>query len=231
MAHSLNISEFRAKVAAGERPRSVVRVATSAEAEPKAGSRTISFTFSDSSVDRVGDTIDAQGWRLDEFRKNPVALFGHDSSSVENIIGKASNVHVEGTRLLGDIEFMAASVNPKADAVFKMIKGGFINAVSVGFMPIEWNPNKNGGISFTKQSLLEISVVPVGANPNALTQARAAGINVDRLFLNREARLREAREIVARARSLIALVGEDAGPLTREQRLAEARNFRRALIR
>jgi hypothetical protein len=43
--------------------------------------------FSDNSVDRYGDTIDARGWVLDNYKANPVALFGHDAGSVENVIG------------------------------------------------------------------------------------------------------------------------------------------------
>ena len=68
-----------------------------------------------------------------------------------------------------------------------MVKGGFVNSVSVGFQPIEWTLAKDkarpGGIDFKKQKLLEISVVPIPANENAIALARAAGIDVDRLGL------------------------------------------------
>jgi hypothetical protein len=65
-----------------------------------------------------------------------------------------------------------------------------------------------------------------------LTDARAVcdGLE-DRLgqAIATEARRREARALAAKARSLAASIGDDM-PLTREQRLAEARNFRRAVM-
>lgn len=229
----IDVTEFKKRVQAGERPCLAVRLASSGNPEAKADSRVVSFVFSDDSIDRMGDTIDARGWQLDQFVKNPIALFGHDSASVENVVGRARNVRVAGNKLVGDIEFAEAAVNPNADVVFKMVKGGFLNAVSVGFVPLEWKPTKNGGISFTKQTLLEISVVPVPANSNALVQARAAGIAVDRLSffalpgVKMAARVREARELAAKARALIARIPDDPAPKTREERLAEVANFRR----
>lgn len=149
--------------------------------------RVATFVFSDSSVDRYGDTIDARGWVLESFLANPVALFGHDSGSVENVIGRARNVRIDGNRLVGEIEFMEASVNANAEVVYQMVKGGYLNTVSVGFLPIEWAAAKDKsrplGVDFKKQELLEISIVPIPANPNAVVQAKAAGIDVDRLKL------------------------------------------------
>lgn len=184
----LDIADFRQQVAAGRKPiAAVLRLAVTAEASVVAGERAMSFVFSDESVDRYGDIIFARGWLLENFAANPVALFGHDASKPENVIGRARNVRVEGTRLLGDIVFAEAAVNPVAETVFRMLQGGFLKCVSVGFQPIEWAAAKDksrpGGIDFRKQELLEISVVPIPANPNALVEAKAAGIDVERLGL------------------------------------------------
>jgi len=185
----VDITEFQRRVKLGHKPGVAVRFATDGQAQVQAGddSRVVSFVFSDASVDRYGDTINPRGWVLDNFNANPVALFGHDTSSVENVIGRASNVRVEGDRLIGDIEFMGGDVNPNAEAVFQMIKAGFLRTVSVGFQPMEWVASKDrarqGGIDFKKQELVEISIVPVPANANALIQAKAAGIDVARLGL------------------------------------------------
>lgn len=183
---SLDLAAFRRAALAGSAARApVVRLAPAAELQILGESRVMSFVFSDGNVDRYGDTIDARGWVLESFNANPVALFGHDANTVENVIGRAHNVRIEGNRLVGEIEFMEASVNPNAEAVFQMLKAGFLNAVSVGFQPLDWQLSKDKsrpqGIDFKKQELLEISVVPIPANPTALVQARAAGIEVDRL--------------------------------------------------
>jgi hypothetical protein len=37
----------------------------------------LEFVMSDASVDRMGDVIETAGWQLDNFRKNPIALFQH----------------------------------------------------------------------------------------------------------------------------------------------------------
>jgi hypothetical protein len=45
-------------------------------------------------------------------------------------IGRASNIKVEGDRLMGDIEFASADVYPFADQIFRLVREKFITAVS-----------------------------------------------------------------------------------------------------
>ncbi len=183
----METAEFHAKAAAGKKPNAVLRFGGSTDASVATDDRTATFIFSDDSIDSYGDTIDARGWDLSTFSTNPVALFGHDASKPEYVVGRAKNVRVEGRRLVGEIEFADAATNPTADSVCRLVKGGYLNTVSVGFRPVEWSLTKDkarpGGIDFKKQVLMEISIVPLPANSNALVQARAAGIDVDRLEL------------------------------------------------
>lgn len=167
-----DIGEFREAARAGRQPVGGVRrlsVAGKALVIDEAR-RAIRFTFSDGSVDRMGDTIDATGWELATFKKNPVALWAHYSGSPP--IGRASNVRVEGGALRGDIEFMAAELSPFADSIFRMYRDGFLSAVSVGFLPLEYafsnDPDRPYGIDFKRQELLEISAVAVPALASAL---------------------------------------------------------------
>ena len=190
MSKTIDISEFRGAVQRiGQLGLATpaVRFAATGDAVATSDARTLTFVFSDESVDRYGDVIYARGWDLANFNANPIALFGHDAGTVENVIGRAKNVRVEGSRLIGDIEFMGAEVNPNAEAVYQMVKGGFLKTVSVGFQPIEWELAKDKsrpqGVNFKKQELLEISIVPIPANPKALVQAKAAGIAIERLGL------------------------------------------------
>lgn len=168
----------------------VVRLTTVTQPVQTSENRTYEFIFSDDSVDRMGDTIDVKGWSLDNFNKNPVALFGHNSKDVENVVGRAKNVRVRGSQLVGEIEFAPAEVNPKAETVRQMVEAGFLKSVSVGFVPLDYefsnDKSRPFGIDFKRQELLEISVVPVPANANALLQARAAGIEIERLGLGVE---------------------------------------------
>lgn len=180
----LTVDEFRAAAKDGETPEGIVtRVATDDPATVDEAKRIIRFTFSDGSVDRSGDTIDPKGWELDSFQKNPVALWAHASYAPP--IGRASNVGAVKGKLMGDIEFMSAEISPFADSIYRMVQGGFIKAVSVGFIPLEYayvnDKDRPWGIDFKRQELLEISVCPVPCNPNALQEARSKGINTEPL--------------------------------------------------
>lgn len=154
------------------------RVGAFFAAEVKAGDpakREMQFTISTESVDRMGDTIKADGWELDAFRKNPVVLWAHDNQSLP--IGKATRVWIEDGKLKATAEFTPEGMAKFNDTIFEMLKGGFLNAVSVGFMPKDWkfteDANRRFGIDFLKQELMEFSVVSVPANPEALIDEKA----------------------------------------------------------
>lgn len=180
----LTIDEFRSSAKDGAKPEGAVfRVAVADPAAATDGSRNVRFVFSDASIDRSGDSIDQAGWKTDAYRDNPVALWAHDSSSPP--IGRSSNVGTIAGKLMGDIEFMPAEISAFADSIYRMVTAGFIKAVSVGFIPLEYafskDKNRPFGIDFTKQELLEISVCPVPCNPNALQEAKALGIDTSPL--------------------------------------------------
>jgi HK97 family phage prohead protease len=144
-----------------------------------AASRTATAVFSEESVDLANDLISVKGWDYANYLKNPVVPFGHDTTQPP--IGRARNVRVRGKQLVGDIEFAGPDVYEFADTVFQLVKGRFLNAVSVGFKPLKWafsnDKNRPGGINFLEQRLLEVSVVPVPCHPGALIEARSAGID------------------------------------------------------
>jgi HK97 family phage prohead protease len=139
------------------------------------GTRTVRFILSDASVDRMGDSINAAGWQLDSYRRNPVVLWAHDSSSPP--IGRMTNIFVANEKLMGDVQFAPVSAYPFAETIYNLVTEGFIKAGSVGFIPIEWkfadDKSRPMGIDFKRQELLEFSVVPVPANANALIEARS----------------------------------------------------------
>lgn len=177
----LSMAEFRAAAKDGGKPDGMVFRLSTSDAQDVA-TRTVRFVFSDGSVDLAGDTIEPDGWDLSGFKDNPVALFSH--MSWEPPIGKALNVAVVGTKLMGDIQFAEADVYPFADTIYRLIQGKYLRAVSVGFVPLEWNYVNDAdryGIDFLRQRLLEISVCSIPCNPNALSEARSKGIDTEPL--------------------------------------------------
>ena len=146
-----------------------------------AASRVRTFCASDESVDRYNTVLKASGWQLENFRKNPVILCRH--SSYDWPIGKGTP-RVVGKRLLIDIEFFGADLNPDADMALRMLDAG-VMGVSVGFRPLAYEYNKereaedpwenlfNPPLDYTELDLLEVSVVTIGGNPNAVPLGRA----------------------------------------------------------
>ena len=129
--------------------------------------RVISFLASPNTVDRDNEIISPSGWQLDNYKKNPVFLWMHDRYSLP--IGKAVNTYVDESGLNIDVEFADAKTYEFADTVFKLYKGKYLNAVSVGFLALErdmTNPNM-----ITKQELFELSGVTLPANQDALAKA------------------------------------------------------------
>jgi HK97 family phage prohead protease len=185
MTALISVEQFRKDAKAKRDPRPVFRVSLEPAADVEGASRTKRFCFSDGSIDRMGDTIDPAGWDLTDFTLNPVALWAH--SSMDPPIGRASNVAVEGQRLMGDIEFAPIETYAFADTIFRLVDSKFISACSVGFLPVEYSfvendPERGWGIDFKMQQLLEISLCPIPANPNALLEARNKGIDLRPLF-------------------------------------------------
>jgi HK97 family phage prohead protease len=131
--------------------------------------RTATFVFSSSSADRMGDIIDQKTWQLDRYRKNPQFLFGHKSRDLP--IGRTVELDIKGGKLVGTVKFATAEEYPFADTCWKLVKGGFLNAVSVGFIPHKYESyedNGQFGYKFYDCELLECSLVPIPANQDAL---------------------------------------------------------------
>jgi len=187
-----------------------------------AQARRMRFVASDESVDRYGDIIRVAGWDLSNFRTNPMLLFGHDSRS---IIGRVPEIGIEGRQLLATAELRPEGDNELADDIWRGLQGGFIRAVSVGFLPtaepnvMRGEPDDSGyapitGFEFVGQELLELSVVSVPANPQALALARELRISEAsqrRLFdIDERAVARVAAE---QRRRSITLARLRAGPI------------------
>lgn len=147
--------------------------------------RTATFIASDESVDRYGDVVSLDGWDLKAFRKNSVFLWMHHSHELP--IGKVKKIGVEGDKLLATVKFFDKDENPKADQLWQMVKRRHLNAVSVGFTvksdadveKIRDADERVTGFRFLRQELLELSLVNVPANPNALQVARSIGLPTD----------------------------------------------------
>lgn len=141
------------------------------------------FILSDATVDRYGDSIDANGWVFENFNKNPIALFNHQSGFP---IGTWTNIKVKDDALRAQLKMAPAGTSQRIDELRALRAAGVLKAVSVGFIPLSSTAIKDEhgyfiGTKFIKQELIETSLVSIPANPNALEVAKALRISDDTL--------------------------------------------------
>ena len=150
----------------------------------QADSRVIRYIFSTSAVARDGHTINQDGWDFSGFDNYRSFLWAHDGDSPP--IGTVIEHSVRNGVLSGAVKYVDRDIYPFADMIFQMVKQRFISAVSISWLPTEWkwstDKNRPGGIDFLKQDCLEISQVPVPAQPVAIATARAAGIDTSPMY-------------------------------------------------
>lgn len=157
-----------------------------AASEPPA---TLDFLASNETLDRYGEVLSAEGWRLEHYRRNPVFQNAHQYGDVLFTLGRALITEVRQIDgrpgLFQRIEF-AVDANPLARIAYDLYRGGFLNAVSVGFLPIRWEEGTERTPyrrKYLEQELIEVSAVGIPANPEALRLGLAAsGAAAD--FLN-----------------------------------------------
>jgi hypothetical protein len=163
------------------RELAVLPVAADAAA---AKSRVRRFIASTDTLDSHNSKINPDGWELERFKRNPVIPLFHASRGFP--IGKGLDIGVVDRKLQLGIDFAPADdpvVGADAEQALRWIDRG-VMAVSVGFHPLEaqvaedrltgdpWEDLFNPPIDYLRQELLEVSIVAIGSNPDALPLGR-----------------------------------------------------------
>lgn len=139
--------------------------------------RSVIAIISTDSVDRDSEVLVPKGMDAENFRKNPVVPWSHNAGMPP--IGKALWVKRGVKRITAKVKF---ATTERAEEVWQLFKGGFLNAFSVGFRPLDGRRPTPDDIKantaladarfmFTKWELLEFSPVTVPANAEALALA------------------------------------------------------------
>lgn len=140
--------------------------------------RAMDVIASTDALDAHGTVLDQASWKLDRFRANPVVLYAHNQRDLP--VGFAENVRVEDGALRARLRFVTAAANPLAEQVWQLVQQKALRAVSVGFFAGDMKTQKRGGREIavlTDNELLEISVVPVPSNPEAVAKMRARALS------------------------------------------------------
>lgn len=123
--------------------------------------------------DRDGEVIKIDGWNFENFMKNPVVLYGHNYWGLENIIGRVDKIYRTGNQWIAQGKFASQEANPKAQMVRRLYDEKIIQSVSVGFIIKGRDPTDDSII--TSAELIELSFVPIPANPDAVDIIKALG--------------------------------------------------------
>lgn len=157
---------------------------------------TIEFVASDETLDSHGEIVRVSGWRFTHFAKNAPFVDSHDYSCIEKLLGQVIASRVESGQLVQTVKY-ARLPGTLSEFAFKMVAGGFLKAVSVGFVPTKmvtrYDPNQAAFLAqvadlkldalsaarlqavYLEQEQIELSQCILGANPNALAKAYKAG--------------------------------------------------------
>lgn len=154
--------------------------------------REVDIIASTPKKDRHGSIIEQNGWELTSFKNNPVILFGHENTPAPFLGGPSINagmpvakanpetVMVVDDKLKMRIKF---AETPFADTVFNLVQDGFINMVSVGFIPkqtdIIEDEDGNKTPVHKRMELLEVSIVSIPSNDEAQIVRMAKKLNRD----------------------------------------------------
>jgi HK97 family phage prohead protease len=128
------------------------------------------FVLSDESRNSYGFVVLTEGIDTTAFERNPVMLYMHNRDG--NVIGRWDNIRKEGKRLLADAVFDEST--ELGAQVKKQVESGFLRAVSIGIEDIA-KEVLNGVETVTKCRLIEVSVVDIPSNENAVKLFRRSG--------------------------------------------------------
>lgn len=152
--------------------------------------RAFDVIASTESLDSHGDVM-KQFWDLGRYQKNSVVLWNHnisarwgDDPEAALPIGRAENVRVEGKKLLARIYLLKGDekTEPLVDKIWRRVQQKMLKGVSVGFKPgqVVAITTAAGEVDYYElgsaerpNELREISLVPMGSNPDAVAKSIA----------------------------------------------------------
>ena len=150
------------------------------------------FVITSNTPDRYNDVVEAQGGDFSHYMRNPVVFYNHNTHGDMLPIGKCLSFEVVENKIVADVVFDRE--DEYAQKIENKIKRGFLNAVSIGFIPLagyEARPEELGisadslrpmsntiGV-YTKWEIIEFSVVGIPANTDALLVNNSFNNNID----------------------------------------------------
>lgn len=130
--------------------------------------RTITGVATTPSPDRVGDIVDPLGVKF----QNPMPLLWQHQSSKPVGQVKFDKPTKDGITFTARMPTVGepGTLKDRIDEAWQSIKLGLVRAVSIGFRPLKYAFMDDGGIEFQESEVLELSLVTIPANADAMIE-------------------------------------------------------------
>lgn len=157
-------------------------------AELKGTAKGFAAVITAETLDRDGEVLIPQGMNSTEFDKNPTLFWNHDYAQP---VGRCNGLKRKESTIVGDFTFAqrpdgySGEFFPEVAAA--LVGQGIVNAVSVGYVPEDGGVRRATEIDrkkygdrvhtiYSRWKLLEVSLAPLQANPDALITAVKKGM-------------------------------------------------------
>lgn len=122
--------------------------------------------------DRDRDRVLPLGAQIGNYLKNPIVQYGHNYSDPWATIGRTTSLEVseQGLQAAFELRDPVSDTDPMT-IIRALWEQEYLRTASIGFIPLTSAPNDIGGLDFASWELLEWSLVPIPANPDALALA------------------------------------------------------------
>jgi HK97 family phage prohead protease len=157
-------------------------------AELKGTAKGFAAVITAETLDRDGEVLIPQGMNSVEFEKNPTLFWNHDYAQP---VGRCNGLKRKESTIVGDFTFAqrpdgyGGEFFPEVAAA--LVGQGIVNAVSVGYVPEDGGVRRATEVDrkkygdrvhtvYSRWKLLEVSLAPLQANPDALITAVKKGM-------------------------------------------------------
>ena len=145
------------------------------------------FRASTNDIDRHGTIVEPRGIDTTNYSANPVFMWGHDAygsgggpPDLQNVLGRVIDYRKDDSAFEIEVEWAS---HDRASMARDLVRAGFLSAVSVGFIPdaesMSTRSIEGSEVPvYNRTELVEVSLVPVPSNPNAIALARSIRLPV-----------------------------------------------------
>ena len=129
------------------------------------------FVISSEAKNKNGFRVRTEGIGLKDYNSNPLLLWMHqrpEGKSKDEIlpIGNIVEIELKDGKLTGKLAF--DETDPFALSLYEKVENGTLRMVSAGLLPLTWSEDTNGEIWLETSTMMEVSLVDIGSNSEAL---------------------------------------------------------------